>query len=101
MLHDRASSMQTFIKLFIFKCMQYFAYFRLGARFVCCSDYPSPTVMENLDKNIERNQLDRRRIQVVPYIWGDDTEAMFSANGGHPFDMLLASECLWRHEQVL
>lgn len=57
--------------------------------------------MENLDRNIGRNGLDRARIQAVPYIWGEDAGPVLATNADRPFDILVASECLWRHEQVL
>lgn len=56
--------------------------------------------MDNIEKNIHRNGLDGGRVIAVPYIWGEDAAGVLAVNGGRQYDVLLASECLWRHEQV-
>lgn len=83
---------------------------RLGAQFVCSSNYPSESVLQNLRQNIFYNLNDKNYIQngeiystgVIGYIWGQDVGPMLDMNNAHGrcYDFVLASECLWRHEQV-
>ena len=72
----------------------------VGAHFVCSTDYPAPAVLDNLRKNINLNCHDDRNIVVHGYMWGKEVSHLLAANEGQRFDVLLASECLWRHEQV-
>ena len=77
-----------------------FEFDRLGASFVCASDYPSTAVIENLKTNINLNFGEVDLIAVEEHIWGSDTHNLISINNGRKYDILVASECLWKHEQV-
>ncbi len=57
-------------------------------------------MLTNLSRNIEINLLSTETIIVVGHIWGTDATALLSASGNHRYDVIVASECLWRHEQV-
>ena len=75
----------------------------MGAQFVCCTDYPSKSVLQNLDDNITYNFKNTEYIERIGcqgYIWGESVDPLLEANGGSRYDIILASECLWRHEQV-
>ena len=73
---------------------------RLGASFVCCSDYPAESVLANLRRNIEINKLLADNIAVIGHIWGADATNLLAVIGNSRYDVIVASECLWRHEQV-
>eukprot|EP01039_Chlorochromonas_danica_P000983 gene983-1067_t len=70
---------------------------KLGAKVVCASDYPSPCVIETLQRNVVHNEV-RDIVHVVEHVWGESVERLLSVNGGEKFDLVVASECLWRHE---
>lgn len=69
---------------------------KLGARLVCASDYPSPSVMDNLKRNCERNDVNN--VRAVGHIWGEDATELLALNNGDHYDIAVAAECLWRHE---
>lgn len=68
---------------------------KLGADLVCASDYPSKAVIAALQRNLHHNQVDA---QVVEHIWGEPADALLAANQGKRYDLILAAECLWRHD---
>lgn len=70
---------------------------KLGASLVCASDYPSPTVLMTLQKNLTENSADAVA-KVVPHKWGEDVDALLAANGHNKYDLVLAAECLWKHD---
>lgn len=70
---------------------------KLGAKIVCASDYPSPTVLDTLKNNIEINGV-ADKIVVKDHIWGEDVDPLLAVNEGEQFDLVLAAECLWKHE---
>lgn len=70
---------------------------KLGAEFVCASDYPSKSVIANLKRNIARNGVESK-VQAIDHIWGGEVSPLIEANGGRLYDIALATECLWRHE---
>lgn len=70
---------------------------KLGAKLVCASDYPSPTVLENLKQNVELNEVESN-VVVKDHIWGTDVQSLLEVNHGNQYDFVLAAECLWRHE---
>ena len=37
-------------------------------------------------------------IHVQPYKWGDDVTPVLAINGNQPFDVAIASECLWKDD---
>jgi nicotinamide N-methyltransferase len=70
---------------------------KLAAKRVCAADYPSSNVIMNLRRNVVRNGL-TANVSVREHIWGEDVSPLLKANGGEQFDVVVASECLWRHE---
>jgi EEF1A N-terminal glycine/lysine methyltransferase len=75
----------------------------LGAAFVCVSDYPTEHILSVIQENIllnAKNQSEERRMDVVGYKWGTSVECLLEKNNNHLYDLIIASECLWRHEQV-
>lgn len=70
---------------------------KLGAKRVCAADYPSANVIMNLKRNVVRNNL-ISNMSVREHIWGEDVTPLLQANSNQPFDVVIASECLWRHE---
>lgn len=72
---------------------------KLGASRVCASDYPSPTVIGTLRRNIQINDL-ADKVQVVTHIWGqqETIHDLLIANHNVKYDLIIAAECLWRHE---
>lgn len=70
---------------------------KLGAAAVCASDYPSPCVLDALRKNIVKNDV-ASVVSTVDHIWGEPVERLLAANQGLQYDIVLAAECLWRHE---
>lgn len=75
----------------------------LGATFVCVSDYPTEHILSVIQHNIllnTKNQSEECPMDVVGYKWGSPVECLIEKNGHHLYDLIIASECLWRHEQV-
>jgi EEF1A N-terminal glycine/lysine methyltransferase len=74
----------------------------MGADFVCASDYPTEHILQVLKDNIDRNKTARYggSIASAGYLWGTDAAGILDMNRGRKYDFILASECLWRHEQV-
>jgi EEF1A N-terminal glycine/lysine methyltransferase len=71
---------------------------RMGAKVVIATDYPSPSVLENIQANIYRNQL-QQTVHCLGHVWGsDNVEELLERNGGRQYDVALAAECLWKHE---
>jgi predicted nicotinamide N-methyase len=76
----------------------------LGATFVCVSDYPTEHILSVIQQNIclnARSQSEDRRMDVIGYKWGTSVESLLEKNNNQLYDLIIASECLWRHEQVL
>lgn len=75
---------------------------RLLAKRVCSSDYPSQTVIDVLKDNIAANTstgaVQCTEHHVVPHIWGEDVTPLTSVNNNEKFDVVLAAECLWKHD---
>lgn len=70
---------------------------KAGAAMVCSSDYPSPLVLDTLRKNIIENEVDDR-VFVCDHMWGESVEPLLHLNGNSKYDIVLAAECLWKHE---
>ena len=77
----------------------------LGAKMVVATDYPSPSVIENLSRNLANHSLSLPRspstsFRVISHVWSDERSLsdIMQANNGESFDVALAAECLWRHE---
>lgn len=72
---------------------------RLGARLVCASDYPSPSVLVALEKNASINLPGDvgNSFFVTGHKWGDDVNELICHTQSQKYDIILASECLWKH----
>eukprot|EP00455_Lapot_gusevi_P017868 TRINITY_DN1965_c0_g1_i1.p1 TRINITY_DN1965_c0_g1~~TRINITY_DN1965_c0_g1_i1.p1 ORF type:complete len:235 (-),score=41.86 TRINITY_DN1965_c0_g1_i1:143-847(-) len=66
---------------------------KLGAAKVCACDFPAPTVLDTLRRNIRENDVD---ITVVPHIWGEDVTPLLEVIDNRKYDIILASECVWK-----
>jgi EEF1A N-terminal glycine/lysine methyltransferase len=97
----------------------------LQARFVCSTDFPSPEVIDilrfNLNIQAAKNKdvdvdidIDTEKITsngsgkrycVMEHKWGEDIDKLLSLNENNEnFDVVLASECLWKsdtHDSLL
>ena len=89
---------------------------RLGAQLICSSDYPSSSVMHNLEQNIVRNAscsednkdraapphevgtsfVMRPKHHTVEHIWGESVEPLLAVNQQLRYDVLVAAECIWK-----
>jgi predicted nicotinamide N-methyase len=75
----------------------------MGASFVCVSDYPTDHILSVIQENICLNGQHLsagRRMEVVGHKWGTSVASLLERNGDRSYDLIIASECLWRHEQV-
>lgn len=78
---------------------------KLGCCFCCIIDFPSASVLNNIQRNVQRNiDIDSSsgggsRCVVLPHVWGerpcDDLLAHM------PFDCIVISECLWKRDALL
>ncbi|KAF1816751.1 nicotinamide N-methyltransferas-like protein [Eremomyces bilateralis CBS 781.70] len=68
-----------------------------GADTVTISDYPSDTLLKNIQANVERNIPPslQSRVSVQPHLWGDFTTPFAERSRG--FDRIIAADCLWIH----
>lgn len=76
----------------------------LKASFVCISDYPTEHILSVLRENVQLNsnyQSNEHRVQVIGYKWGTPIDELLLLNNSQQYDLIICSECLWRHEQVL
>ena len=100
---------------------------RLCPSRVVATDYPAPAVIANLLANVERNNITTgtvdpvypksiatatrttpegeivvtgisATVHVQPYKWGDDVTPLLAINDNQPFDVAIASECLWKDD---
>jgi nicotinamide N-methyltransferase len=75
---------------------------RLGARLVCASDYPSPSVLKALEGNAITNSAGDFGVSfhVIGHKWGEPVENLLQIlhdKNQSKYDVILASECLWKH----
>ena len=74
------------------------------ARTVVVTDYPARPLLDNIAGNFARNPPAHgagdtaARVRVLGHLWGAPVEPLLDAAGGR-FDVVIAAECLWRHEQ--
>lgn len=71
----------------------------LGARRCVVSDFPEPSVLDNIGAVLTTNFGDRTaggRAAVCGHAWGEDCASLLALNGGARFDLLLLSELLWK-----
>eukprot|EP00596_Hydrurales_sp_CCMP1899_P005765 CAMPEP_0119045834 /NCGR_PEP_ID=MMETSP1177-20130426/42807_1 /TAXON_ID=2985 /ORGANISM="Ochromonas sp, Strain CCMP1899" /LENGTH=218 /DNA_ID=CAMNT_0007018217 /DNA_START=237 /DNA_END=890 /DNA_ORIENTATION=+ len=73
---------------------------KIEASVVTVSDYPSPSVILNLRDNIRKNfgndEGENSNFFVVEHIWGSDVTSLLSPLNGKQYDVVVASECLWK-----
>jgi predicted nicotinamide N-methyase len=75
----------------------------MGASFVCVSDYPTEHILSVIQENIHLNNHHLsagQRMEVAGHKWGTAVDTLLEKNSYQPYDLIIASECLWRHEQV-
>ncbi|KAG8901208.1 hypothetical protein FRB99_005482 [Tulasnella sp. 403] len=67
---------------------------------VVLTDYPDPCIMENLQRNVDRNQLGNT-VKVVGHAWGDSESLDHLLTGPHQdgYDVILGSDILWLTDQ--
>jgi EEF1A N-terminal glycine/lysine methyltransferase len=70
---------------------------KIGASLVCASDYASPLVLSTLNQNIQVNGLEMI-VKMKEHIWATNIEELLIVNNHQKYDIVLASECLWKHE---
>mmetsp|Transcript_1112 Transcript_1112/g.1575 ORF Transcript_1112/g.1575 Transcript_1112/m.1575 type:complete len:258 (+) Transcript_1112:124-897(+) len=76
-----------------------------GATKTVITDYPNQKVLANIEDNLARNTHVLGDIEdkafVQSHIWGSDTGNLVALLGEQygGFDILLAAECLWLHDQ--
>lgn len=99
---------------------------KLGASVVTSSDYPAPSVIQNLRTNALRNVVnvcsikgttddnsnfvnddtvagnDRRLVEkkfhILEHTWGEDVASLLQPLNGGLYDTVIASECLWKSD---
>lgn len=82
---------------------------KLGASFICATDYPSECVLQSLNNNINTNYYNddnknKKNFIILPHIWGEDTSPLlqplqtFWGDQNAKYDVALSCECLWKHE---
>jgi len=74
---------------------------RMGAEFVCASDYPEDRIVANMQKNMEGNALQEVdcEMQVLGYKWGDPVDLVLNAFPERRVDLILLADTLWMEEQ--
>lgn len=100
---------------------------KIGASCVTSSDYPAPSVIQNLRTNALRNvanvcsvkekaddnvtnftnenspsgdncRLIERNFHVIEHTWGEDVTPLLQPLQGGLYDIVIASECLWKSD---
>jgi nicotinamide N-methyltransferase len=74
----------------------------LGAKTVAATDFPADLVLANLARNLTAHAeavQANSNISVVKHLWGSDVADIVELNSGQKFTVVLAAECLWKHEQ--
>lgn len=96
---------------------------KIGASLVTSSDYPAPSVIQNLRTNAIKNIVDicsteeipdnaanitnensvagydRQLIEnVIQHAWGEDVASLLQPLHGALYDTVIASECLWKSD---
>ncbi|KAJ7281413.1 putative methyltransferase-domain-containing protein [Mycena rebaudengoi] len=64
---------------------------------VTVSDYPDAELMRTLSQNVSDNGVSAN-CRAVPYGWGSDPSALFSAGDTELFDVVIAADTLWNPE---
>ena len=71
-----------------------------GAAHIVVSDYPEPTVLKNIKRNINTNLSSERMNKPVveSHIWGAFDDAL-SRSQKHQYSRIIVADCLWMPEQ--
>lgn len=75
---------------------------RKGAASVVITDYPSAPLLVNIESNVAASGGFGECVgAVVPHKWGEDCSPVLGRlmNPETKFDLVIASECLWMHDQ--
>lgn len=77
---------------------------------VVLTDYPDPSLLDNISYNVAQNMPEGRRscVSVQGYIWGRDTTSLLEAlrepdeegSNQHKFDLLILSDLIFNHAAV-
>ena len=104
---------------------------KIGASIITASDYPAPTVIANLLRNVQKNMMngdlpscessgqssswrgahadgcEKRtdpmvdtdsNFHVIEHTWGEDVTSLLQPLSGDLYDIVIASECLWKSD---
>ena len=81
-----------------------------GAERVVISDYPDPSIIANIEKNVKTNveeggllELHQKKIDLLPHVWGSLSSPKVIAEQGK-FSRILCADCLWidgEHDNIL
>lgn len=69
--------------------------YRLGAKQVVITDYPDPTILENICSLLIENNISNS-VTVVGHQWGCDSSPVLASVDGLKFDVIILAELLWR-----
>jgi len=76
---------------------------KLGASMSLATDYPDPDLVNNIDSNIQRNQV-QNNCKALGFIWGNDIHDILSIISRPPierktFDTLILSDVIFNHTE--
>ncbi|TIB71866.1 hypothetical protein E3Q22_03039 [Wallemia mellicola] len=66
-----------------------------GSPYVVCSDYDDDSLIENLRRNVQVNDLSN--VKVIPHIWGQDVSPLVNEQ---KYNMILCADTLWMSDQL-
>lgn len=70
-----------------------------GASFVCATDYPDDSLIENIHQNLQANLPDGSRFSAIGHQWGKPVSPILEANGGEPYDLILMADVVFNHTE--
>ena len=70
----------------------------LGAEHAVVTDYPAINLIDNINTIFKENSL--TKYTAIPYIWGDDAEALLTSSPSGRFDVILIAEPLWKDTYI-
>lgn len=76
-----------------------------GAKQVVVSDYPAPTILDNIKRNVERNVTTENSLQSIVTVegheWGILNDDGFATRNRAGFSRVIAADCFWMPWQHL